>query len=105
MSALAIATSTTGVYYAGTSDGTVWYKSPTTASFLNRTSNLPAGVRVNGLTVDPKDSIVRQAVLYDQFQNTVTMTFTKVTVNAGLADSLFIFTPPAGASVVPLEPR
>ena len=57
------------------------------------------------LTVDPKDSIVRQAVLYDQFQNTVTMTFTKVTVNAGLADTLFAFTPPAGAAVVPLEPR
>jgi len=56
------------------------------------------------LTVDPKDSIVRQAVLYDQFENTVTMTFTKVTVNAGLADSLFAFTPPAGAAVVPLEP-
>ena len=30
------------------------------------------------LTVDPKDYVVRQAVLYDQFQNTVTMTFNKV---------------------------
>ena len=56
------------------------------------------------LAVDPKDYIVRQAVLYDQFQNTVTMTFTKVTINSGLSDSLFTFTPPAGASVVPLEP-
>jgi len=57
------------------------------------------------LAVDPKDYIVRQAVLYDQFQNTVTMTFTKVTINSGLSDSLFTFTPPAGTSVVPLEPR
>ncbi len=57
------------------------------------------------LTVDPKDYIVRQAVLYDQFQNTVTMTFTRVTINSGLADSLFVFTPPAGAAVVPLEMR
>jgi outer membrane lipoprotein carrier protein len=55
------------------------------------------------LTVDPKDYIVRQAVLYDQLQNTVTMTFSKVTINSGLADSLFAFTPPAGAAVVPLD--
>lgn len=57
------------------------------------------------LTVDPKDSIVRQAMLYDQLQNTVTMTFSKVTINSGLADSLFAFTPPPGAAVVPLDPR
>jgi len=57
------------------------------------------------LTIDPSDHIVRQAVLYDQFQNTVTMTFTKVAINTGLPDSLFAFTPPAGAAVVPLEPR
>ena len=57
------------------------------------------------LSVDPKDYVVRQAVLYDQFQNTVTMTFTKVAINPGLADSLFAFTPPAGAAVVPLEIR
>ena len=57
------------------------------------------------LTVDPKDYVVRQAVLYDQLQNTVTMTFSKVTVNPGLADSLFVFTPPPGAAVVPLDPR
>jgi outer membrane lipoprotein carrier protein len=55
------------------------------------------------LTVDPKDFIVRQAVLYDQLQNTVTMTFTKVAINPGLADTLFAFTPPAGAAVVPLD--
>jgi len=57
------------------------------------------------LSVDPKDHVVRQAVLYDQFQNTVTMTFTRVAINTGLADSLFVFTPPPGAAVVPLEMR
>jgi len=57
------------------------------------------------LHVDPKDYVVRQAVLYDQAQNTVTMTFNKVTINPGLADSLFVFTPPPGAAVVPLDPR
>src|SRR5262245_1473704 len=57
------------------------------------------------LAIDPKDHIVRQAVIYDQFQNTVTMTFNKVAANTGLADSLFAFTPPQGASVVPLEMR
>jgi len=57
------------------------------------------------LSVDPKDYVVRQAVLYDQLQNTVTMTFAKVAINAGLPDLLFIFTPPAGAAVVPLEIR
>ena len=57
------------------------------------------------LTVDPKDFVVRQAVLYDQLQNTVTMTFTKVAMNPALPDSLFTFTPPAGAAVVPLDGR
>jgi outer membrane lipoprotein carrier protein len=57
------------------------------------------------LTVDPKDSIVRAAVLYDQLGNTVTMNFTRVTSNSGLADSLFTFVPPKGTAVVPLNPR
>ena len=57
------------------------------------------------LTVDPKDYVVRQAVLYDQFQNTVTMTFNKVQINPGLSDTLFVFTPPKDAAVVPLDPR
>ena len=57
------------------------------------------------LAVDPKDHIVRQAVLYDQLGNTVTMSFTRVTPNAGLQDSLFTFVPPKGAAVVPLNPR
>ncbi|HEY5724777.1 MAG TPA: outer membrane lipoprotein carrier protein LolA [Methylomirabilota bacterium] len=57
------------------------------------------------LSIDPKDSIVRQAVLYDQLGNTVTMHFTRVAPNSGLADTLFAFTPPKGAAVVPLNPR
>jgi outer membrane lipoprotein carrier protein len=57
------------------------------------------------IAVDPKDYVVRQAVLYDQFQNTVTMTFSKVTVNQGISDTLFAFTPPKDAVVVPLDPR
>ena len=57
------------------------------------------------LSIDPKDYIVRQAVLYDQLGNTVTMNFTRVAANSGLADTLFAFTPPKGAAVVPLNPR
>ena len=56
------------------------------------------------LTVDPKDHyLVRQAVLYDQLQNTVTMTFNRVVLNPGLSDTLFAFTPPKGTAVVPLD--
>jgi outer membrane lipoprotein carrier protein len=58
------------------------------------------------LTVDPKDNyLVRQAVLYDQLQNTVTMTFNRVALNPGVSDTLFAFTPPKGAAVVPLDIR
>jgi outer membrane lipoprotein carrier protein len=55
------------------------------------------------LTLDPKDHVVRQAVLYDQLQNTVTMSFNRVAINTALGDTLFAFTPPKGAAVVPLE--
>jgi len=56
------------------------------------------------LTVDPKDHyLVRQAVLYDQLQNTVTMAFNRVVLNPGLGDTLFVFTPPKGTAVVPLD--
>ena len=57
------------------------------------------------LTLDPKDHVVRQAVLYDQLQNTVTMSFNRVAINSGLGDTLFAFTPPKGAAVVPLDIR
>ena len=55
------------------------------------------------LTLDPKDYVVRQAVLYDQLQNTVTMSFNRVVLNPALSDTLFAFTPPKGAAVVPLD--
>ncbi len=57
------------------------------------------------LTLDPKDYVVREAVLYDQLQNTVTMLFNRVVINSGLGDTLFAFTPPKGAAVVPLDIR
>jgi outer membrane lipoprotein carrier protein len=57
------------------------------------------------LTLDPKDYVVREAVLYDQLQNTVTMSFNRVGINSGLSDNLFAFTPPKGAAVVPLDIR
>ena len=57
------------------------------------------------LTLDPKDYVVREAVLYDQLQNTVTMSFNRVVMNSGLSDTLFAFTPPKGAAVVPLDIR
>jgi len=56
------------------------------------------------LSVDPREFLARKAVLYDQFDNTVTMVFTRTMVNAGLQDRLFTFTPPKGVAVVPLEP-
>jgi len=57
------------------------------------------------LTVDPRELLVKKAVLYDQFENAVTMEFTQVSVNPGLANTLFAFTPPKGVAVVPLEMR
>jgi outer membrane lipoprotein carrier protein len=56
------------------------------------------------LSVDPRVFLARKAVLYDQFDNTVTMLFTRVTVNPGLQDGLFTFTPPRGVAVMPLDP-
>ena len=55
------------------------------------------------LSIDPRSWEVRKAVVYDQFENTVTMRFTKMTLNSGLADSLFTFTPPKGVAIVPLK--
>jgi outer membrane lipoprotein-sorting protein len=55
------------------------------------------------LALDPKTWQVRKAVVYDQFENTVTMRFTKMAVNAGLPDRLFTFTPPPGVATVPLR--
>ncbi len=55
------------------------------------------------LAVDARTWEVRRAVVYDQFENTVTMEFTKVAVNSGLADRLFTFEAPKGVATVPLR--
>lgn len=55
------------------------------------------------LSIDPRSWQVRRAVVYDQFENTVTMAFTKVAVNSGLPDRLFRFEAPAGVATVPLR--
>jgi outer membrane lipoprotein carrier protein len=55
------------------------------------------------LAIDPKAWEVRRAVVYDQFENTVTMQFRKPAVNTGLADALFTFVAPKGVATVPLR--
>ena len=55
------------------------------------------------LSIDPRSWEVRKAVVYDQFENTVTMRFTKMSLNSNLPDSLFTFTPPKGVATVPLR--
>ncbi len=55
------------------------------------------------LSLDPRSWEVRKAVVYDQFQNTVEMTFSRVQVNAGLSDRLFTFVVPPGVATVPLR--
>jgi outer membrane lipoprotein carrier protein len=55
------------------------------------------------LTLDPRTWDVRRAVVYDQFENTVTMQFRKTAVNSGLAESLFTFVAPKGVATVPLR--
>jgi outer membrane lipoprotein carrier protein len=55
------------------------------------------------LSVDPKQWEVRKATVYDQFENTVAMRFTKVAMNSGLPDKLFTFVPPPNTAVVPLR--
>lgn len=55
------------------------------------------------LAVAPGTWEVRKAVVYDQFDNTVTMRFTRLLINSGLADRLFTFVPPAGVATVPLR--
>jgi len=55
------------------------------------------------LSLEPRNWEIRKAVVYDQFENTVTMQFSKVTINSGLSDRLFTFVPPPGAATVPLR--
>ncbi len=55
------------------------------------------------LSMDAKTWELRRAVVYDQFENTVTMRFTKVAINSGLPDRLFTFEAPKGVATVPLR--
>ena len=55
------------------------------------------------LSVDAKTWAVRKAVVYDQFENTVTMHLTKVAINSSLPDRLFTFVVPKGVATVPLR--
>jgi outer membrane lipoprotein carrier protein len=55
------------------------------------------------LSLDGKSYDVRKAVVHDQFENTVTMRFTKLAVNTGVPDKMFVFTPPKGTATVPLR--
>ena len=55
------------------------------------------------IAVDPREFVVRRAVVYDQFDNMVTMKFTKLGINTGLADKLFTFVAPKGVATVPLR--
>src|SRR5262249_44249198 len=55
------------------------------------------------LALDAKTWEVRKATIYDQFENTVNMRFTRLAVNSGLPDTLFTFVPPAGVATVPLR--
>jgi len=69
---------------------------------LTPKQSLPTMTRLI-LSVDPKSWEARRAVIYDQFENTVTMQFSKITVNTGLADKLFTFVAPKGVATVPLR--
>jgi len=55
------------------------------------------------LSVDPKNWEIRKAVVHDQFENTVTMRFTKMAVNSGLPERTFTFVAPKGVVIVPLK--
>jgi outer membrane lipoprotein carrier protein len=55
------------------------------------------------LTLDGKSYDIRKAVVHDQFENTVTMVFTKLAVNTGVPDKMFTFVAPKGVAVVPLK--
>jgi outer membrane lipoprotein-sorting protein len=55
------------------------------------------------LAVDARDFRLKKAVVYDQFDNTVTMHFTKLAVNTNLPDKLFTFAVPPGVATVPMK--
>jgi outer membrane lipoprotein carrier protein len=55
------------------------------------------------LSLDSKSTEIRKAIVHDQFENTVTMRFTKVAVNSGLPERTFTFVAPKGVVIVPLK--
>jgi len=55
------------------------------------------------LTVGPRQYEVRKAVVYDQFENAVTMQFAKLATNTGIPDKVFTFVPPKGVATVPMR--
>ena len=55
------------------------------------------------LALDGKSWEIKKAVVHDQFENTVTMLFTKMAVNSGLPDRTFTFVAPKGVVIVPLK--
>jgi outer membrane lipoprotein carrier protein len=55
------------------------------------------------LALDPKSWEIKKAVVHDQFENTVTMRFTKMAVNSGLPDRTFTFVAPKGVVIVPFK--
>jgi len=55
------------------------------------------------LSLEGKNWEIRRAVVHDQFENTVTMRFTKMAVNSGLPDRTFPFVAPKGVVIVPLK--
>ena len=55
------------------------------------------------LALEPTRWELRKAVVFDQFENTVTMRFTKLAVNSGLPDRLFTFVAPPGVATVPIK--
>jgi len=55
------------------------------------------------LALDPKSWEIKKAVVHDQFENTVTLRFTKMAVNSGLPDRTFTFVAPKGVVIVPFK--
>jgi chaperone LolA len=55
------------------------------------------------LSLEPRNWEIRKAIVFDQFENTVTMQFSRVAINSGLADRLFTFVPPPGTATVPMR--
>jgi outer membrane lipoprotein carrier protein len=55
------------------------------------------------LSLEPRGWEIRKAIVHDQFENTVSMQFTKMVVNSGLPDKTFTFVAPKGVAIVPFR--